>query len=1458
MSNIIRSLDSTLEPNLINVQINSTDSYQSFPTALDKISSKSLPGLPFVQVPIVRFYGCLPTGHKILVHCHGVLPYIFIRYDGQMSDTSSEILNRCSNLHNILEIRMVETYTKNQMTEKFKSLKYVANVSVVKGVPFYGYHVGYEPFYKISLLNGSYVNKLSDLLRDGKILSSKVEVYEAHIPHLLQLMADYNLFGCGWLKLSQCYFRKPILLEDLEINEILYTESLERFLKTHLKPNENALDQDPFHRVGRTLLEIDILPQFIVNKQKIQFRDLHHDFIEITKDLQLSDQGYVNSTKDIWDEIQNIRKMKGLSEYQELDNYSRDPMLQYNWKDNTNLLNYFEAAKKRTSSLFPTKSLRFDSFVNVLQNEHLFPSPREALEELWPKIPRYISKKVQTFTEMHQNKDIYNKFGDKSDPFSIQQQHETFSVVNPLSSLNDSDSTTRSKRKASQSPSKSDNSINPESQIYTVPNKKLHQSISTRDHLKVLKRPRINFANIKESLLLKEIPEVVYPEPFYSNPLDLKRNTTEIADAVFKLSSDHVSFRKGMEYKNYSPVLTASDNVYQRSRWRYVRDKPTFQNVMQNNESCKKEFSAVVGKTPDLPFGYKFKSNNMNLQNFNSFNRMTHFTMELHVNSREDKYPDPKHDAVRMIFWKVQDGTFPFNLDITQEGLLIYSDNGTDRFLWNSADPTIHVTTYEDELSMIYALEDLVRFFDPDILSGYEIHSSSWGYLIDRCRFAHNYDVEEELSRVETNHNNKKKDSWGYTHATAFRITGRHMLNIWRHLRSSLNLLDYTLENIVFHVLHERFPFYSFKTLTGFFDSNDPSSKKCLINYYIKRVRVNYQLLETQNIIGKTIEQARLIGIEFYSVLYRGSQYKVESFLIRLCKSESFLLISPSRKQVRDQKALECIPLVMEPSSAFYNSPLLVLDFQSLYPSIVMAYNYCYSTMLGRVQTLGLKDNRIGTTTIDIPPDLLTLISDYVTVSPNGIAFVKKELRKSILAKMLKDILATRFLMKDTMNQLKDDHDVVSMLDNRQAALKLLANVTYGYTAASFSGRMPCSDIADSIVQTGRETLERAIEFIESTKKWGAKVVYGDTDSLFVYLPGKSRSDAFKIGKEIAKEITMKNPKPVELKFEKVYHPCFLVTKKRYVGYAYEYENQINPKFDAKGIETVRRDGTPAQQKIVERALRTMFETTDLSKVKEYLLGEFDKIITGRVNIQDFCFAREVKIGHYKSDKTAPPGAQIAMQMMEEDHRKEPQYKQRIPYVVKMGKMGETLSSRCISPEAFLRSKDSRLDYNYYIVKNIIPPLQRFFQLVGVDVMDWFSSMRKTMYVSNESAEHDKIDGRSVTSIVKARSCLRCRKRVHPEYISRICDECRKDKGNTIMALQEAVRLKQSKMHMILRTCQTCSYKFHKDAMAPLDSIALKCQSKDCPVYFSKVKYINGLKNTDMRDLLLGIIDLDY
>lgn len=64
------------------------------------------------------------------------------------------------------------------------------------------------------------------------------------------------------------------------------------------------------------------------------------------------------------------------------------------------------------------------------------------------------------------------------------------------------------------------------------------------------------------------------------------------------------------------------------------------------------------------------------------------------------------------------------------------------------------------------------------------------------------------------------------------------------------------------------------------------------------------------------------------------------------------------------------------------------------------------------------------------------------------------------------------------------------------------------------------------------------------------------------------------------------------------------------------------------GIETVRRDGCPAVVKIMERMLRTLFETRDLSVVRSYLQRQWAKILAGRVSLEDFVFAKEVCSGN--------------------------------------------------------------------------------------------------------------------------------------------------------------------------------------------------------------------------------------
>lgn len=190
-------------------------------------------------------------------------------------------------------------------------------------------------------------------------------------------------------------------------------------------------------------------------------------------------------------------------------------------------------------------------------------------------------------------------------------------------------------------------------------------------------------------------------------------------------------------------------------------------------------------------------------------------------------------------------------------------------------------------------------------------------------------------------------------------------------------------------------------------------------------------------------------------------------------------------------------------------------------------------------------------------------------------------------------------------------------------------HVSYGYIGASFSGRMPCVDIADAIVQTARETLENAIRKVNTTAAWGAEVVYGDTDSMFVLCKGVTRHRAFEIGHEIAAAVTAANPAPIKLQFEKVYHPSVLVTKKRYVGWKYEGSADAEPVFDAKGIETVRRDTCPLVAKLMRKSLESLFKTRDLSLVKYYLQKQFQKIFEDRLPLSDFTFRKEVRLGTY-------------------------------------------------------------------------------------------------------------------------------------------------------------------------------------------------------------------------------------
>ncbi|KAJ3013423.1 DNA polymerase zeta [Thoreauomyces humboldtii] len=671
-------------------------------------------------------------------------------------------------------------------------------------------------------------------------------------------------------------------------------------------------------------------------------------------------------------------------------------------------------------------------------------------------------------------------------------------------------------------------------------------------------------------------------------------------------------------------------------------------------------------------------------------------SMELHVNCREGKLPDPALDPVSALFYCLHhedDSRFPSNGRRKGYfvGVIIVKDESYFPFAKLGLSDCV-VEEVEDERALIDAFVSRVRHCDPDLLVGYDIERLSWGYLVERCDMALCIDLLGALSRVlpDMVHSKTRGTSaaelYNVRKQTDLSTPGRLFLHIWRFMKAEMNLTSYTLESTAYHVLHIRVPKYTVETLTQWY-RGPPVFKWRVFDYFIKRVQYNLDLLDDTQMITRTGEFARVFGIDFWSVLTRGSQYRVESMMARMAKPENMIMLTPSKVQVAKQRACECLPLVMEPISRFYTSPVLVLDFQSLYPSIMIAYNYCYSTCLGRVQSVGAP-HRFGVVAdYEVPAAFVEAYKDHINVSPNGMAFVKNHVREGTLRRMLSEILDTRVMIKKSMKLYKDDKSLSRILEARQLSLKFIANVTYGYTGASFSGRMPCVEIADAIVQTGRATLEKAITLINNTKRWGAEVVYGDTDSLFVHLPGVSKDDAFKFGKEMVDMVTAMNPEPMKLKFEKVYLPCMLLAKKRYVGFKYENPEDTVPEFDAKGIETVRRDGCPAQAKMMEDCLKTLFRTKDLSEVKAYVYRQFKKILENRISLQDFIIAKEVKLGTYSDDRIPPPGALIGERLAKADHRAAPPYGYRVPYVIVHNGLNFRVSDSAIPPEELLASR---------------------------------------------------------------------------------------------------------------------------------------------------------------------------
>ncbi|KAE9047947.1 DNA polymerase zeta catalytic subunit [Phytophthora rubi] len=825
---------------------------------------------------------------------------------------------------------------------------------------------------------------------------------------------------------------------------------------------------------------------------------------------------------------------------------------------------------------------------------------------------------------------------------------------------------------------------------------------------------------------------------------------------------------------------------------------------------------------------------------------VTILSIEIFAASRGGMLPNPLHDPVNVICYAVEAQEGPTESKTKERGFLIRKPEDMDQTTLSSVglcvdSSEISVTIASDERDLFRSLEVLVRSWDPDFLAGFEVQKASIGYLVDR---ASQMDINliQTLSRLPSapidprnvttvpDQGDSQKEAsigtaWGVNKAAGLWLHGRYILNLWRMTRSELKLSRYALEDVVWAVLKRTYPVYSAEKLTTWFREGGQMRWK-VIRYYLERATLNLQIISKMQLITRTSEMARLFGIDFYSVLSRGSQYRVEAVMLRVTKRKNYLLVSPSRNQVAGQAPMECIPLVMEPHSSFYPDPVVVLDFQSLYPSLVIGYNLCYSSLLGRLKDGLSPELEASLGVIDYTPSASGLLKckDDIIIAPNGALFCPKSYRHGVLPLILNEILSTRIMVKKSMKSAKECNQerLEKILNARQLALKMISNVTYGYTAAGFSGRMPCAQLADAIVQTGRCTLEAAVRLIEGRSDWNARVVYGDTDSVFVLLKGRSKADAFRIGQEIADAVTASNPRPVTLKLEKVYMGCLLVSKKRYVGNKFESPTQEVGVIELKGLETVRRDSCGVVQHAMQTSLETLFASCDLSKVKEGLEKYWLQILENRVPLKDFIFAKEVRLGTY-SNGSAPPAALVSTKAMGKDPRAEPRYAERVPYVVVNGPPGARLMDLVVSPdEYFDKRKRYSVNNHYYINKQIIPSLERLFLLTGANIRSWYAALPRTSVKARqhvyENATPTRPFGRgfrSIDSFYISKHCRLCGSIGNDT----LCQECTADPQRSLLAIHTASTRHEKAVMALRLACTACA---DRDAFTSCNNVSCR------------------------------------
>lgn len=594
----------------------------------------------------------------------------------------------------------------------------------------------------------------------------------------------------------------------------------------------------------------------------------------------------------------------------------------------------------------------------------------------------------------------------------------------------------------------------------------------------------------------------------------------------------------------------------------------------------------------------------------------------------------------------------------------------------------------EDELLKQWA--EFIREVDPDIITGYNIQNFDIAYLLNRAKTL-KVDSFSFIGRIKNIKSTERKvilqsKQMGKRENKQINIEGRIIFDLLLVLVRDYKLRSYTLNAVSYHFLQEQKEDVHHSIISELQHGNEQTRRRLAV-YCLKDAYLPLKLIDKLMCLINYMEMSRVCGTPMMYLVNRGQQIKVVSQLLRKAKEHN-LLIPAMKIDVNDEFEGAT---VIEPIRGYYDVPISTLDFSSLYPSIMIAHNLCYTTLLKNKEFCSSSDDYIQT--------------------PSGNYFVKPHIRKGLLPEILENLLAARKRAKQMMKEEKDPFRY-KVLDGRQLALKISANSVYGFTGAQV-GKLPCLEISQSVTAFGRQMIEFTKNVVEERYKIAngyttdAKVIYGDTDSVMIKFGVKTLEEAMELGREAADYVSAKFTKPIKLEFEKCYFPYLLIQKKRYAGLYFTRPDK-HDKMDCKGIETVRRDNCPLVANLINVCLQKLLIDRDPNSAIEYAKQTISDLLCNRIDISNLVITKELS----KTDKEyvgKQAHVELANKMRKRDPGSAPQLGDRVPYVIIAGSKGQPAFEKSEDP-VYVLDNNLPIDTQYYLDNQISKPLLRIFE----------------------------------------------------------------------------------------------------------------------------------------------------